>query len=153
MKLNELLKNGFGKCENYSEEELARYGNVNMNCAERILRGANEAYGLGLSDEALKVSAPFGGGMGIGSVCGAITGALMVLSVKYCVRTEKNIPLKDDITVPFIKKVHKDLEGINCKELKVKHHREAPINCDPVVFRTAELLDEYIEELDAKLGK
>jgi len=120
MKLNELLKNGFGKCENYSEEELARYGNVNMNCAERILRGANEAYGLGLSDEALKVSAPFGGGMGIGSVCGAITGAIMVLSVKYCDRTEKNIPLKDDITVTRIasnkdifnvKKPEDDIEG------------------------------------------
>lgn len=154
MKLNELLKNGFGKCENYSDEEKALYGNVNMNCAERILRGANEAYKLGLSEEALKLSAPFGGGMGIASVCGAITGAIMALSAMYCVGTEKNTPLKDEITIPFIKKVRFDMGGVDCKELKPKYAiKGAPHACDPTVFRIAELFDEYVEELKVKQGK
>ncbi len=52
-------------------------------CWKKILYGANEAYNLGLSKEALKLSAAFGGGMGIESVCGALTGAVMALSSKY----------------------------------------------------------------------
>jgi C_GCAxxG_C_C family probable redox protein len=32
---------------------------------------------------AVKVSAGFGGGMGIGSVCGAVTGAIMVIGLKH----------------------------------------------------------------------
>ena len=153
MKLNELLKSGFGKNEHYTEEEKARYGNVNMNCCERILHGSNKAYGLGLSDEALKVSAPFGGGMGIGSVCGAVTGSLMVLSLRYGHATEKQIPLKEEITLPFIKKVKAAMGDINCKVLKPRYSIPEPFSCDPVVLRIAELLDETIEELDAKLKK
>lgn len=151
MKLNELLKNGFGKCENYTETEKERYGNVNMNCAERILRGANEAYSLGLCEESLKLSAPFGGGMGIASVCGAVTGALMALSAMYCAGTEKNTPLKEQITVPFIRKVRFAMGGLDCRELKPKYAvKGAPHPCDPTVFRIAELFDEYIEELNSK---
>lgn len=40
---------------------------------------------FGLPDEtALKIAAPFGGGMGrMGEVCGAVTGAFMVIGLKY----------------------------------------------------------------------
>lgn len=68
--LYDLILSGFGKEEDY-------------NCAEKILYGANKAYNLGLTREALKLSAGFGGGMGIESVCGALTAACMVLSHKY----------------------------------------------------------------------
>ena len=56
--LYDLIMNDFGKEEDY-------------NCAEKILYGANKVYNLGLSKEALKLSAAFGGGMGIESTCGA----------------------------------------------------------------------------------
>lgn len=62
--LLDLLKSGFGKASQYTEEEKLRFGGVNLNCCERILYGANQAYGLGLSDQALRVAAPFGGGHG-----------------------------------------------------------------------------------------
>ncbi len=52
------------------------------NCAQAIL----ETYGpnLGLSPiDCLKVSSGFGGGMRRAEVCGAVTGALMVLGLQY----------------------------------------------------------------------
>ena len=64
--LSELIKNGFGEQEG-------------LNCAEKMLHGANVAYKLGLDKEALKLASAFGGGMGIEDKCGALTGALMVL--------------------------------------------------------------------------
>ena len=88
-KLYDLIAANFGKAAFYTEEERERYGGVNLNCCERILRGANIAYDLGMREEDMRVSAAFGGGMGIGSTCGAIAGALMVLSMKYAARRRR----------------------------------------------------------------
>ena len=42
-KLEELIAAGFGKAAHYTPEENERYGGVNLNCCERIQRGANIA--------------------------------------------------------------------------------------------------------------
>ena len=70
MKLKELLVKGYGNT-------------MDLNCAEKIVYGANWAYDLKLAPESLKLSAGFGVGMGVESVCGALTGAIMVLSHLY----------------------------------------------------------------------
>ena len=53
------------------------------NCSQAVLSAY--APDLGLADEtALKIAAGFGGGMGrMAETCGAVTGALMVLGLKY----------------------------------------------------------------------
>ena len=56
------------------------YLEQNYNCAESVLRAANEEYGLGLDEGALKLMAGFGGGMGCGGVCGALSGGIAALS-------------------------------------------------------------------------
>ena len=48
--LLELLQKGYGKA-------------MNLNCAEKILYGANWAYNMQLPPQALKIAAGFGGGM------------------------------------------------------------------------------------------
>lgn len=68
--LADLIDKGFGKDQD-------------LNCAEKILWGANQAYGLGLDHEALKLASGFGGGMGIGSLCGAVASSVMTLSKLY----------------------------------------------------------------------
>ena len=67
--LKELLETGYGVRED-------------LNCAERILYGANRAYQLGFDKDDLKVAAGFWG-MAIESVCGALTASIMVLSRLY----------------------------------------------------------------------
>ena len=47
------------------------YVEQGMNCAEAMLLGANEEYGLGLSPESAKLIGGFGGGMGRRKTCGA----------------------------------------------------------------------------------
>ena len=64
--LAKLIKDGFGE-------------EMDLNCAETILYGANEAYNLGLERETMKLAAGFGGGMAIEDLCGALTGSIMVL--------------------------------------------------------------------------
>lgn len=130
--LYNLIKNNFGEKEDY-------------NCAEKILYGANKAYDLSLSKDALKLSAAFGGGMGIESVCGALTGAVMALSSKYV----KDIAHEDEkikeLTKDLFAKYEKEMGSINCKELKAKYRKE-DIGCKNVILAAAKVLDNIVEE-------
>ena len=57
------------------------YFDMDYNCAESVLMAANEAYGLGLAQDAHHLLSGFGGGIGCGSVCGALAGAVAVLGL------------------------------------------------------------------------
>ena len=57
--------------------------NEGFSCSQSVLVAFAPQLGLDV-DAALRVSAAFGGGMGrLGHTCGAVTGALMVLGLKY----------------------------------------------------------------------
>lgn len=150
MLLEDKLKNNYGKCEFYTEEERSIYGSESFNCCEKICRGANCVYQLGLDADAERVSAAFGGGMGIQTVCGAVTGALMALGLKCCKNIEKNSDIKD-YSVPFLNRVEKELGSIYCKDLKPKYFVDEPlVRCDGVILSVAKILDETMEEIDDK---
>jgi C_GCAxxG_C_C family probable redox protein len=54
-----------------------------FNCAESVILAMQEAYGL-RSELIPKVATPFGAGIGRrGSVCGALTGGVMALGLRY----------------------------------------------------------------------
>ncbi|WP_243346412.1 C-GCAxxG-C-C family protein [Parabacteroides sp. FAFU027] len=53
-----------------------------FNCSQAVLSTFSEELGL-TTETALKISTCFGGGMRNGEVCGAITGGLMVIGLKY----------------------------------------------------------------------
>lgn len=58
------------------------YLNRNYNCAEAILRAANEEYALDISDNDLRLIGGFGGGVQSGAFCGAVLSAVSVISLK-----------------------------------------------------------------------
>lgn len=51
-----------------------------FNCAQSVFAAFAPAFGL-KRDHALRIASAFGGGMNIGSTCGALTGAMMVLGL------------------------------------------------------------------------
>ncbi len=53
-----------------------------FNCSQAVLSSYSEQFGLDC-EKAFKVATGFGGGMRMGDTCGAVTGALMVLGLKY----------------------------------------------------------------------
>ena len=65
------------------DDALRRFNELNQNCAQAVLAAHGPALGL---DEAscLRVAACFGAGIGRqGQTCGALTGACMVLGLRY----------------------------------------------------------------------
>lgn len=128
--LKELMKEGFGK-------------DKKLNCAEKILYGANEAYNLGLDKESLKVVAGFGGGMGIESVCGALTGSIMVLSKLFVNDVAHESDKIKELTQELLHRYENEMGDINCSALK-KNHRTLFSGCDKVIVKAAEILDDIV---------
>lgn len=95
-----------------------------FNCSQSILSTYGDLFGLS-NDIALKISTAFGGGMArLGETCGAITGALMVIGLKYGKVKHYDDIAKEktyEIARVYINRF-KSLNGtIKCKEL---------LNCD-----------------------
>ena len=59
------------------------YFEQNYNCAETILRAANEYYDLKLHDRDMILVGAYGAGIQSGNTCGAVLSAAAVLSMKY----------------------------------------------------------------------
>jgi len=92
-----------------------------LSCSQAILSIYGEDFGMD-KNVALKISAPFGGGMArMGETCGAVTGAFMVLGLKYAAvgkeAKEKLFALENE----FSKKFKERNSSLNCKQL---------LNCD-----------------------
>ncbi|MEE1124520.1 MAG: C-GCAxxG-C-C family protein [Acutalibacteraceae bacterium] len=100
--------------------ELAKhYFEQKFHCSQSVLVAFAEE--LGLSEEqALKLGACFGGGMCKGEVCGACTGALMALGLKYGQTAVDDLESRkktNDITVRFMELFKKENGSYICKEL------------------------------------
>ena len=65
----------------HKEKALVYFGNK-FHCSQSVLAAFADEVGLS-EEQALKLGACFGGGMRQGEVCGAVTGALMVLGMLY----------------------------------------------------------------------
>lgn len=135
--LLELLKKGFGN-------------DIDLNCSEKLLYGANWAYDLKLSPESLKLSAGFGGGMGVESVCGVVTGAIMVLSHLYVKQNAHESNRIKDLENEFIDAIKSELGFIDCKTLKAEY-RNDEIKCSLIIFKAAEILDRIVARENAKV--
>ncbi|MGD0708031.1 MAG: C-GCAxxG-C-C family protein [Anaerolineaceae bacterium] len=65
------------------EQKAIRYHDAGCNCAQAVFATFADQFGI-TEPQALKLAASFGGGMGrSGEVCGAVTGALIVLGLNY----------------------------------------------------------------------
>lgn len=109
-----------------------------VNCCERILLSSDVMLNLSLSEDVLIMAKGFGGGMKIESVCGAITGSVMVLSHYF-----RNHTQLSDIIVDYFDLFNKNHEVINCNDLKEQYYDET-YGCQNVMLKAAKVLDDII---------
>lgn len=133
-----------------------------FNCCQSII----SVYGpdLGLEKElALLVSSGFGGGLGrTGEVCGAVTGAIMVLGLKfgYTIFSDEAKEKIYNIVREFITRYKERNNSILCKELlgvdmstpegrKLVHDKGLTKTlCPKFIKNSAEILEEILVELE-----
>jgi len=114
------------------------------NCAETMLRAANEAYDLGLSEEAMRAAACFGGGMGRERACGAMTGALMALGILRCTGKSHQDPRIGELRDEFVRRFEARFGSIDCARLKTTH-KDPVRGCAPITEGAAEILEEVLD--------
>lgn len=128
------------------KEKALSYYDADYNCAESILRGGNDAYGLGLDENALKVIAGFGGGMGCEGVCGALSGAIAVLSrLEVGERAHITEGFKDRCA-GLVAAFEEKLGSTNCGEIKRTWFEADGCRCRKTVEAAAEVLEAYLKK-------
>ena len=97
-----------------AEAAVASY-NGGCNCAQAVISAYCDQWGLD-RDTALKVAGAFGGGMGrTGEVCGAVTGALMLIGLQQSPNQTKDELY--ELTQLFLAEFKAQHGSIHCKEL------------------------------------
>ena len=134
--------------------------NKGFNCAQSVLSSHAEEYGLS-DDAAKKISCGFGGGMGHNAeVCGAVTGAIMLIGLKYGKYLESDKESKDrtyKLVREFTDKFKAEYGSIICRDLlkydisKEDEYQKARSSglfkelCPKFVKRSVELVEGILE--------
>lgn len=120
-------------------EKVLEFHKKGYNCAESIIKAFNDDTNL---DIPVSIASPFGGGMSVGSTCGAITGALMAIGA---LKGRNTIEEKNNSRVlsrEVINKVREKYGTLECIELKKKG-----ITCDEIIKYAYGILKEYTTPL------
>ncbi len=135
--------------------------NNGFNCSQSVLLAYCQEFGLD-SQVASRLSTGFGGGMGrMAGVCGAVTGAFMVLGLKYGkMRAEDNEPKQKTYKLvrKFAEKFKARNDSIACKDILgydistpqgLRTAREEALFsklCPKFVQDAAEILEEMLRD-------
>ena len=121
-------------------------------CSQAVFAAFSEDYGLS-KEQALKIGACFGSGMRKGEVCGACTGALMALGLKYGDDKAKS----DEVCNRFLDEFKRQNGSFICRDLLgcdistpegVKQARDNNLFkeiCPEMVRSAAEIVDEILK--------
>ncbi len=127
------------------------------NCSQAILAAFGPQEGLAEPD-CVRLAAPFGGGIGrLGETCGAVTGAIMVLGLRYGGQTTTDPRAKAAMyerVRDFVARFKARHGSFTCRELlgcdistpegfrQVQERNVHQTVCPPLVRTAAELLEE-----------
>jgi len=100
-------------------EKATEFFGKKFHCSQAVFAAFADELGI-TEQQALKIGACFGSGMRKGEVCGACTGALMALGLKYgqCSEEDLDSRLKtNEVTDRFMAEFKKENGSFICREL------------------------------------
>ena len=123
------------------------YLEKDYNCAETILRAANEEYHLGLNEDSFRLVSGFGGGMGCGGTCGALSSAMAVISMFLVEERAHATEGFKEKCANFCQTFERELGSTKCSVLKEKYTQE-----DSRCYKTVEISYRLLENFLAAEG-
>ena len=146
-------------------EQVLDYYSRNFNCSQAIF--TTYAKELGIEEEtALKIATQFGGGARKGELCGAVSGALMVLGLKYghCHGDDVAEKIRAyEIATEYMNRFIKKYKTVVCRELLgydlskpedmavIKEKNLFKTTCPQMIASATLILEEMIEEIDGEV--
>lgn len=124
-----------------TKQELAiSYFNNGFNCSQAVLSVFCENYGMD-KETAFKAACGFGGGVRLGEICGAVSGAVLVIGLKY-----GQYIAEDSETKGYC--YSKTVEFLNAFKLK-----NQTVVCREILGYDISKKDEYEQALNQNLFK
>lgn len=124
------------------KKKALRYYQEGYNCAQCIIKAAAEQYGFELPKESLNCCRGVNNGFGIGGICSALVGAVMVFGLLF--EAERARLLRLELFLRF----HEKHESLNCCSLSTCN-----ANCNALVEDIAQLTEGIIQEEFERMGK
>lgn len=142
------------------KEEASKIFESGFNCSQAVLSVFCDELNYN-RDLALKIATGFGGGIRKGEVCGAVSGAIMVLGLKYGHSIEGDLETKskaNSLTKEFINRFEEKNGSIICKKLlgyDLSNPQEYDILVEKEMFknRCPLFIKEAIDILEAMLSE
>ncbi|HHX59960.1 MAG TPA: C_GCAxxG_C_C family protein [Epulopiscium sp.] len=142
------------------KEEALKVFESGFNCSQAVLSVFCEELNCD-RDLALKISTGFGGGIRIGEVCGAVSGAVMALGLKYGHTIEGDTETKSkaySLTKEFINRFEEKNGTIVCKKLlgyDLSNQEEYEYLLDKGIFKNMcpVFIKDAIDILDAMFSE
>lgn len=143
-------------------DKAQEYYSNNFNCSQAVF--TTFATEMGIDEElALKIATQFGGGARKGEMCGAVSGALMVLGLKHGHCHSENSEEKArayQLSEEFMNRFIQKNGTVVCRELlgydltknqdmeKIKELNLFKTTCPEMIKCATEIVDEMINELE-----
>ncbi|URZ05193.1 C-GCAxxG-C-C family (seleno)protein [Clostridium felsineum] len=118
-------------------EKVLEFRKEGYNCAESIIKAFNEDTN---SNIPVAIGSPFGGGMCVGSTCGAITGTLMAIGSVKGRNTSQEKNNSRTLSREIVNRVREKYGTLECIELKKKG-----VTCEEIIKYAYDMLKENIE--------
>ena len=131
-----------------------------FNCSQAVLGSYSQQFGLDC-ETAFQVATGFGGGMRMAETCGAVTGAFMVLGLKYGNTTAEGNAAKAktyEKVIEYTTRFKAQNGSVLCKELlgcdissqdgmkKAQENGVFDSICPKIIRQAAEILEEMLLE-------
>ncbi len=127
-----------------NESKIRSLREEGYNCAETLLRYADDRYDLKLEESSFRLMSGFGGGVMTGDFCGAITGAVAALSALYSEGKAHESPALEEAIPAFLARLGSEVHpSTNCTVLKEDWRTEEE-GCTPLILKVAEVLEAFL---------
>lgn len=140
-------------------EEATAYFEGGCNCCQAIIMSYGPQFGL-TKDVGLKLGTGFAGGIGrCGEVCGAVSGSIVVIGLKYGMTSESDSQARDrtfEVVNEFMNRFNAQHGSVRCRELldcdistpegrkKAQDDGLFETKCPEFVKSAAEILEDLI---------
>ncbi len=133
------------------KEIAKKYYQQGYNCAEALLHAGNEFYNLNMDENSMKVASVFGGGMQVGDICGALSGACMVIGMKYVEsKAHDQSDVVRNVTTKLIRAFQEHFHSRVCANIKVNFF-DPQVRCLNTVMDSAEILEKVLKQYDDEI--
>ncbi len=137
------------------------YHQSGFNCTQSVLAAYQDQTGL-TEQQSFAIATGFGGGVRYGGLCGAVSGAVMVLGLLFPHDQKNDAEGKSASmhrTVEFERRFKERFAKLDCRDLLAEKELAgtemaaelgAVKHCDLLIVSAAEILYDYLEELKAQ---